>query len=97
MLVIGECNALIGTDDALFTYLEQTNSNGQVLLDIALETNMVLANKQFQKRKGKLWTFIADTSGLKLQIDNILINQKWKNSFRKVEAYSSYANVGSDH
>lgn len=68
LLVIRECNALIGTDDALFTFLEQTNSSGQVLLDIALETNMVIANKQFQKRKGKLWTFIADTSGLKLQI-----------------------------
>ena len=68
LLVIRERNALIGTDDALFTFLEQTNSSGQVLLDIALETNMVIANKQFQKRKGKLWTFIADTSGLKLQI-----------------------------
>lgn len=68
LLVIRERNALIGTDDALFTFLEQTNSSGQVLLDIALETNMVIANKQFQKRKGKLRTFIADTSGLKLQI-----------------------------
>ena len=76
LLVIGECNALIRTDDALFTYFEQTNSNGQVLLDIALEINMVIANTQFQKRKGKLWTFIADKSGLELRIDYILINQK---------------------
>ena len=27
LLVIGDCNALIGTDDALYTYLKQTNSN----------------------------------------------------------------------
>ena len=81
-------------------YLHISNkqtAKGQVLLDIALETNMVIPNTQFQKRKGKLWTFIADTSGLKLRIDYILINQKWKNSFRNVEAYSSCANVGSDH
>ena len=25
LLVIGDCNALIGTDDALYTYLKQTN------------------------------------------------------------------------
>ena len=35
--VIGDCNAYIGTDDATFKYHEQTNSNGQLLLDMALE------------------------------------------------------------
>ena len=62
-----------------------------------LKTNMVIANTQFQKRRGKLWTFIADTSGLKSQIGYILINQKWRNAVRNLEAYNSYASVGSDH
>ena len=78
LLLIGDCNARIETDDALITYYEQTNSNGQLLPDLALETNMVI-NTQFQKRRVKLWKFIADTSGLKSQIDYILIDQKWRN------------------
>lgn len=76
LLLIGDCNAHIGTDDAPITYFEQTNSNGQPLVDLALETNMVITNTQFQKRIVKLWKFITDTSDLKSQIDYILIDQK---------------------
>ena len=79
LLLIGDCNAYIGTNDALITYYEQTNSNGQLLLDLALETNMVITNTQFQKRRVKLWKFIADTSGLESHIDYILTDQKWRN------------------
>ena len=35
--------------DILRTYYEQTNSNGQPLVDLAIETNMVITNTQFQK------------------------------------------------
>ena len=49
--VIGDCNAHIGTDDAPFTYHEQTNSNGQLLLDMALETNMVIVKVSEAERK----------------------------------------------
>ena len=79
LLLIGDCNAHIGTDDAPVTYYEQTNSNGQLLLHLVLETNMAITNTQFQKRRVKPWKFIADTSGLKSQIDYTLIDQKWRN------------------
>ena len=36
-------------------------------------------------------------NGLKSQIDFILINRKWKNSIKNVEAYSTFASIGSDH
>ena len=36
-------------------------------------------------------------TGRKSQIDYILINKKWKNSVKNVEAYSSFASTGSDH
>ena len=45
LLLIGDCNAHIETDDALITYYEQTNSNGQLLLDLVLETNMIIYDK----------------------------------------------------
>ena len=36
-------------------------------------------------------------TGSKTQIDYILINKKWKNSVKNVEAYSSFSSLGSDH
>ena len=79
LLLIGDCNAHRGTDETPITYYEQTNSNGQLLLDLALETNMIITNTQFQKRRVKLWKFIANTSGFKSQIVYILIDQKRRN------------------
>ena len=36
-------------------------------------------------------------SGSKSQVDYILVNRKWKNSVKDVEAYSSFSSLGSDH
>ena len=36
-------------------------------------------------------------NGSKSQIDYILINRKWKNSVKNVEAYSTFSSIGSDH
>ena len=36
-------------------------------------------------------------TGDKFQLDYILIRRKWRNSLKNVEAYSSFATVGSDH
>lgn len=82
---------------AKYTYHEKTNGNGKLLLNMAEETNMMITNTRFQKRKGKLWTFISDMNGSKTQIDYIMINKKWKNSVKDIEAYSNFASIGSDH
>ena len=80
LLVIGDCNAHLGPTDVQYTYHKDTNSNGQLLLDLAIECNMVITNTKFQKKAGKLWTYISDMSGTKSQVDYILVNKKWKNS-----------------
>ena len=36
-------------------------------------------------------------SGLKSEVDNVLINRKWKNSIKSCEAYSKFSSIGSDH
>ena len=36
-------------------------------------------------------------SGVKTQLDYIMIRRKWKNSVKNCEAYSSFSSVGSDH
>ena len=58
---------------------------------------MDITNTRFKKRPGKLWTFISDMSGSKTQVDYILVNRKWKNSVKNVEAYSAFSSIGSDH
>ena len=97
LIAMGDYNAHIGKEDGLFTHHESTNTNGQMLLDLAAETNLVITNTKFQKKKGKLWTYLSDMNGIKSQVDYILVNKKWINSVKDVEAYNSYASLGSDH
>ena len=80
LFVIGDFNAHLGENDAKYTYHEKTNSNGKLLLDLSLETNLVVSNVIFQKPQKKLWTYISDMNGLKSQVDYILINKKWRKS-----------------
>ena len=97
LIIVGDFNAHLGSDDARYTYHTKTNKNGQLLLYLAAECNLIITNTTFQKRSGKLWTYLSDMSGTKTQIDYILINKKWKNSVKNVEAYSTFSSLGSDH
>ena len=94
-MVIGDCNTHIGKDDTKYTFHDRTNANGKLLIDIAEEPNMIIPNTTFQKKPGKLWTYVSDMGGTKSQIDYILINRKWKNSVKNV--YISFASISSDH
>ena len=69
--------------------ISNTNKNGQLLIDHLQESNMMVGNTKFRKKHSKLWTFISDMSGSKTQVDYILINRKWKNSFKNCEAYNT--------
>ena len=82
---MGDFNAHIGSHQAKFTYHSDTNKNGQLTIDFAEEANMLMANTHFQKKTGKLWTFISDMAGTKTQVDFIMINRKWKNSLKIVK------------
>ena len=65
LLVVGDCNAHIGKEEAKFTYHRVTDTNGKLLLDLAEENNLIITNTTFQKRPGKLWTYISDMNGTK--------------------------------
>ena len=97
ILVMGDFNAHLGNDDAHFTYHQDTNKNGHLMIDYLQESNLMVGNTNFRKKRNKLWTFISDMSGAKTQVDYILINRKWKNSMKNCEAYSTFSSVGSDH
>ncbi|PIK57531.1 hypothetical protein BSL78_05595 [Apostichopus japonicus] len=89
-------NAKIGHSDGKYTFHAETNRNGELLLDLINETDLIPINLKFQKHKGKLWTFTYP-SGYRAQLDFIFVRSKWKNSVQNIEAYSSFGSVGSDH
>ena len=93
----GDFNAHLGRDSVRHTFHDQTNSNGNLMLEHAAECDLHITNTMFEKKKGKLWTFISDMNDSRSQIDYILINKKWKNSVHNVEAYNSFSSMGSDH
>ena len=97
VIVMGDFNAHLGADDAIYTFHSSTNSNGKLMIDYLQETNLMISTSALEKKKGKLWTYISDMNGSKSQVDYILINRKWKNSIKNYEAYSSFSSIGSDH
>lgn len=94
LFIGGDMNAKVGHSDGKYTFHEETNRNGEFLLNLINETGLVPINLKFQKHKGKLWTFTYP-SGYHAQLDFILV--RTKNSVRNIEAYSSFRSVGSDH
>ena len=61
-----------------------------------IENRLTCLNTNYQKRKGKLWTYTY-ANNCKAQIDNVFMNKKWKISAMNCEAYSSFEGVSSDH
>ena len=99
LLTVGDFNAHISSHDTdnKFTFHHSTNTNGKLAIDYAEEADMITPNTHFQKSKGKLWTFLSDTGGIKPQVDYIMIRKKWMNSVKNCEAYNSFSSIGSDH
>ena len=88
LIVVGDFNARVGPEDAKFIYHSETNRNGKYLVELAVEKSLIISNTRFQKRNGKLWTYISPV-GSKYQLDYILVRRKWQNSLMNAEAYSS--------
>ena len=100
LLVVGDMNARLGRTndkDTGWYYHDRTNRNGGLLRDTMLECNLEASNHRFQKKKGKLWTFLSDGTLSKGLIDYILIRKKWRNSLKNTEAYNFFNSIGSDH
>ena len=56
LIIIGDFNARICKDDGNFTYHQETNKTGVLLIDIINEKQLVITNTCFQKKLNKLWT-----------------------------------------
>ena len=84
MVIAEDYNAKIGPEDVPFTYNQETNRNGEKLLDYAEEFQLSVANTKFMKPANKLWAFQLPT-GQRSQVDYIFICNKWRNSIMNCE------------
>lgn len=74
---------------------ETTNDNGQRIVQLAREHNLLVAQTAFPHRPGRLWTWTSPHDPT-AQLDHILINRKWSNSLVNCRAYNTI-DVASDH
>ena len=80
LVIAGDMNTKIGSVDCTGnSFKKSSNRNGQLLLDMMRECELVDLSTNYQKPKGKLWSF-SYPNGVKAQIDHIIINKKLKNS-----------------
>ena len=68
VLVIGDCNAHIGNEATKYTYHQKTNHNGAPI-NLSQENHLMIANTCFQKKSGKLWTYLSNMGGTKSQLN----------------------------
>ena len=94
-IVAGNFNTRIGLDNAKFAYQTSTNRNGEFLHEYEQENDLVITNTTFKKKTSKLWTCVLP-SGVRAQLDYVLIKKKLRNSVNDAEAYNSFARLGSD-
>jgi hypothetical protein len=97
LAVLGDFNARLGPEDVPFTFHSETNRNGKYLAETITEHGLLAANTQFRKKQGKRWTYWDRCTGMKRQLDYILVRRKWRNSVLNAEPYNSFCTVGSDH
>ena len=92
-----DLNAQIGQSmHHKFTYHYTSNRNGEYIEHFLIENVLLCINTQFQKRRGKLWTYTYP-NGDRAQLDYMMINKKWINSVQNCEAYHSLERISRDH
>ena len=96
LIITGDVNARLGKEHVNFPFHEETNRNGEYLVDFIQEKGLICVNTKFQKNKSRQWTYMSP-QGLKYQLDYILVWKKWQNSITDARAYNSFASIVSDH
>lgn len=76
LLVIGNCKAHLGPEDALYTFDDRTKNNEKLLINYSLEGDLIIPNTRFQKKGGKLFNFMSKMNNCKSQIDYYITKQK---------------------
>ena len=105
VILAGDFNAQLGKDSRISMpkvvgpncYHDETNGNGQRLLNLCKATNIRPTHTHFQHKRSKLGTYQPVNEKYELtQIDHIMISTKWWKSITNSRSYNSI-DIGSDH
>ena len=103
VVTLGDFNARIGRDAmnyhskviGKYAYHQESNDNGNRLIDFCESTNMNLATTRQPHPNRHQWTW-KHPNGHKAQLDHVLIRGKWINSLRNCRSYNT-VEIDSDH
>ena len=73
-----------------------SNERGEMLVEICEKNSFTVMNTFVKHPKRHLYTWKSPGDVVRNQIDDILVNSRFKNCVRKCRTYSS-ADIGSDH
>ena len=102
LMVIGDLNAIVGEDNtgrerAMGTQgFECANNNGERLSDLCVESRLVICGTLFRHRDIQKTTWRSPDQRTVSQIDDVIINQKWRRSPQDIKANRG-ADIGNDH
>jgi hypothetical protein len=101
-IIIGDMNAKIGKEQIYRKYTgrhsahEETNENGNRLINLAASQNMVLGSTRFERKNIYKYTWESPDWETQNQIDHILLDSKHINNLVDVRTYRG-VNIDSDH
>uniref|UniRef100_A0A8D8Q762 Craniofacial development protein 2 n=1 Tax=Cacopsylla melanoneura TaxID=428564 RepID=A0A8D8Q762_9HEMI len=104
-IVMGDFNAKVGKGrDGTHIGshgLGERNDRGDILSTFAAENNLIILNTFFQLPNRRLYTWTSPRDNgrdiwIRNQIDYIMVNQRYRNSFTSVKTYPG-ADIKSDH
>jgi hypothetical protein len=104
IIMAGDLNARLGKDSHLTNsrvigshcFYDETNDNGQRLIDLCEATELRPAHSHFMNRRSRLATY-HDPNGRPFQLDHVAISMKWWKSLTSCRAYDLVFDIASDH
>lgn len=102
LLIMGDLNAKVGSnnkgkENTMREHsLGDINNSGDRLTSFCQETRLVIGGTIFEHKNTHKLTWTSPDGITKKQIDHIIINNRWRSSFRDVVVRRG-ADVGGDH
>jgi len=102
ILALSDFNAKIEREECYksitgkYSLHTNTNDNGIKLVDFSLGKGMVVKSTMFQRKDVNKYTWISPNGRHKNQIDDVLINNRFKNSILNIRTLRR-ADMDSDH
>ncbi|KAK9680140.1 Endonuclease-reverse transcriptase [Popillia japonica] len=102
IILMGDLNAKVGSNNEEYENimgqhgLGQRNSNGERLIELCMEHDLIIGGTQFPHKDVHKVTWTSPDQQTQNQIDHIAISKKWRGCLNDVRNKRS-ADVGSDH